>query len=146
MLMRFLFLLSSFLFTFSCLNGEETCGLMLGDELDPDENVVVAGKTIGFCCGNCVRRFEENVAYYIKASPTLQKMFSADEKKQLGVDEVKLLSQRFCAVYKDRIVNPNSPSIEYKGEKIYFWSNTAVRRWNRDPDRYYQAAKKEKRL
>ena len=119
---------------------------MLGDELDRDESVVVVGKTITFCCGNCARRFEENAAYYIKASPILQKKFSAEERKELGVDKVKLLKQRFCAVYKDRIVNPNSPSIEYKGEKIYFWSTTAVRRWNRDPDRYYKEAKNEEIL
>ena len=119
---------------------------MLGDELDRDESVAILGKTITFCCGNCVRRFEENTAYYIKASPSLRKKFSEDEQKELGVDKVKLLKQRFCPVYKDRIVNPNSPSIEYNGEKIYFWSSTAIRRWNRDPDRYYEDAKNDKIL
>ena len=146
MKVRLLLSLPLILTIFSSLKGEETCSLMLGDELDRDESVAILGKTITFCCGNCVRRFEENAAYYIKASPSLQKKFSVDEQKELGVDKVKLLKQRFCPVYKDRIVNPNSPSIEYNGEKIYFWSSTAVRRWNRDPDRYYKDAKNDKIL
>ena len=29
----------------------------------------------------------------------------------------------------------------YKDMTIYFWSTSAVRRWTRDPERYYQQAK-----
>ena len=32
----------------------ETCPIMEGEENDPEESVVVEGKTLGFCCGSCV--------------------------------------------------------------------------------------------
>ena len=87
-----------------------------------------------------MKAFDANQAYYIKALPVLAKMFSADEQKKLGVDKVKLLDQKFCPIYPERIVNPNSKTIEYKGKKIYFWSSSAQRRWKRDPEKYFKEA------
>ena len=126
----------------SVLAGEEpTCPLMIGEENDPEETVTVGGKSIGFCCGSCVKKFDENRAYYIKAVKELFIMFSAEQRASLGVNDVVLLQQRRCPIYPERIVNPKCPSVEYKGTKIYFWSSSALRRWNRDPDKYYQTAK-----
>ena len=127
--------------SFIGLHGESKCPLMVEDGIDPEESVVVEGKSIGFCCGTCVRKFEENKAYYIKAVEYLNDLFTPEQRKKLGVDDVVLLQQRRCPIYPDRIVNPNSPSVEYKGMKIYFWSSSAQRRWKRDPDKYYEEAK-----
>ena len=120
---------------------ERLCPLMVEDGIDPEESVVVEGKEIGFCCGTCVRKFEENKAYYIKAVKYLNELFTPEQRKRLGVDDVVLLQQQRCPIYPDRIVNPNSPTVEYKGMTIYFWSSSAVRRWKRDPDKYFQSAK-----
>lgn len=137
----------SLLFVSTALLAEEvTCPLMIGEENDPEETVAVEGKTLTFCCGSCVSKFEENKAYYIKASAQLQKLFTAAQLKALGVDKVKLLEQKRCPIYPDRLINPNSPTAEYKGKTIYFWSSSALRRWNRDPERYYQQAKADKVL
>ena len=111
-----------------------------GDENDPDESVVVEGKKISFCCGSCVTKFEENQAYYIKAVKSLYDKFTPAERKKLGVDDVKLLEQRYCPIYHERIINPNSKTVEYKGKTIYLWSSSAARRWARDADKYYQEA------
>ena len=118
----------------------ETCPIMKGDENDPEEFSVVAGKKIYFCCGSCVSKFDENKAYYIKAIPSLQKKFTEVELKELGVDKVKLLEQKYCPIYPERVINPNSKTVEYKGKTIYLWSSSAARRWTRDADRYYQEA------
>lgn len=117
------------------------CPLMVEDGVDPEETVTVNGNKIEFCCGTCVRQFEENKAYYIKAVKYLHDIFTPEQRKKLGVDDVVLLQQRRCPIYPDRIINPNSPTVEYKGMKIYFWSSSAVRRWKRDPEKYYQDAK-----
>ena len=45
------------------------------------------------------------------------------EKKKLGVDKVKLMEQRYCPIYPERVVNPNSKFEVYKGKKVYFWSS-----------------------
>ena len=129
------------LLTTPLLGVEKKCPLMVDDSIDPEETIVVEGKSVEFCCGTCVRKFEENKAYYIKAVKYLNDLFTPEQRKKLGVDDVVLLQQRRCPIYPDRIVNPNSPSVEYKEMTIYFWSSSAVRRWTRDPERYYQSAK-----
>ena len=123
------------------LKAISTCPLMIGEENDPEETITVEGNKLEFCCGSCVSKFEDNKAYYIAASNELFTQFSDTTRKKLGVDKVVLLDQRRCPVYNDRLINPNSPSIEYKGKKIYFWSSSALRRWKRDPDSYYEKAR-----
>ena len=68
------------------------------------------------------------------------------EKKKLGVDKVKLMEQRYCPIYPERVVNPNSKFELYKGKKVYFWSSSAIRRWKRDPDKYFAEAVKRGHL
>ncbi|MBN38871.1 MAG: hypothetical protein CMI29_10455 [Opitutae bacterium] len=140
------FILGFFLIQFSYAADDETCAIMLGDEIDPEEYSEVAGKKVYFCCGSCVKAFDANTAYYIKALPVLAKKFSDAEKKKLGVDKVKLLEQRYCPIYPERVVNPNSKFELYKGKKVYFWSSSAIRRWKRDPDKYYADAVKRGHL
>lgn len=132
-----LFLLSLLIINYV---NAKSCPLMQNDEIDPEEVSTASGKSIEFCCGSCVKAFDNNIAYYIKAIPSLGNMYTEAEKKKLKVCCVKLLSQRYCPIYPDRVINPNSPSVEYNGKKIYLWSSSAVRRWNRDPDRYYKQA------
>ncbi len=117
-----------------------TCPLMKDDEVDSEETSTVLGQKIEFCCGSCVKAFETNTAYYIKAIPELADKFTESQKKQLKVCCVKLLKQRYCPIYPDRLINPNSKTVEYMGKTIYLWSSSAVRRWNKKPDEYYYQA------
>ena len=144
---KLLTLIFGFLFVqLSFAADEETCAIMIGDEIDPEEYSEVAGKKIYFCCGSCVKAFDANTAYYIKALPALAKKFTDAEKKKLGVDKVKLMAQRYCPIYPENVVNPNSKFELYKGKKVYFWSSSAIRRWKRDPDKYYAEAAKRGHL
>ena len=77
------------------LYGVDKCALMLEDDIDPEEYSEVMGKKIEFCCGSCVKAFDKATAYYIKALPALAEKFTDAEKKELGVDKVTLLDQRF---------------------------------------------------
>ena len=139
--MKFLSTISIVMLAFSVNAADKMCPIMVEDSIDPEESTVVLGKNIQFCCGMCVRKFEENKAYYIKTVKYLNDLFTPEQRKELGVDDVVIMQQRRCPIYPDRIVNPNSPSVEYRGIKIYFWSSSAVRRWARDPEKYYQSAK-----
>ena len=76
----------------------------------------------------------------------ITKDISDAEKKKLGVDKVKLLEQRYCPIYPERVVNPNSKFEMHKGKKVYFWSSSAIRRWKRDPDKYFAEAVKRGHL
>ena len=118
-----------------------TCALMIGEENDPEETLTVEGVKLTFCCGSCVSKFEDNVAYYIKSSAQLFSKFTEAQRDKLGVNKVELLEQTRCPIYPDRLINPNSPTAEYKNTTVYFWSSSALRRWKRDPDGYYEQAK-----
>tara|TARA_B110000467_G_C18318526_1_gene483377 strand:+ start:1649 stop:2098 length:450 start_codon:yes stop_codon:yes gene_type:complete len=133
-------LLLTFLLANALFAEQETCALMAGDEIDTEEFSEVLGKKVYFCCGSCVKAFDSNQAYYIKAVPALAKLFSTGEQKKLGVDKVKLLDQKFCPIYPERVINPSSKSLEYKGKTLYFWSSSAQRRWKKDPEKYFKAA------
>ncbi|MCH2207219.1 MAG: hypothetical protein MK132_15295 [Lentisphaerales bacterium] len=132
-----------------CLNvsaEDKMCALMIEDEIDTEEFSEVTGKKIYFCCGSCVKKFDANAAYYIKAIPSLAKKFTDAEKKKLGVDKVTLLEQKYCPIYPDRLINPTCKTVDYKGKKVYFWSSSAVRKWQKEPEKYYAAAKKRGHL
>jgi YHS domain-containing protein len=133
-------LLFALLLTNALLAEDETCAIMVGDEIDTEEFSEILGKKVFFCCGSCVKAFDSNQAYYIKALPALAKKFSDAEQKKLGVDKVKLLDQRVCPIYPERVVNPNSKTLEYKGKTVYFWSSSAQRRWKKDPEKYFKDA------
>ena len=130
----------AFLLTNALFAEDETCAIMVGDEIDTEEFSEILGKKVFFCCGSCVKAFDANQAYYIKALPALAKKFSDAEQKKLGVDKVKLLDQRVCPIYPERVVNPNSKTLEYKGKTVYFWTSSAQRRWKRDPEKYFKDA------
>ena len=46
------------------------------------------------------------------------------------------IQQVFCPVYKDRVVSEKDPFVMYKGKKVYLFNQSAVRRWQQDPERY----------
>ena len=133
-------LLFALLLTNALFAEDETCAIMVGDEIDTEEFSEILGKKVFFCFGSCVKAFDANQAYYIKALPSLAKKFTDAEQKKLGVDKVKLLDQRVCPIYPERVVNPNSKTLEYKGKTVYFWSSSAQRRWKKDPEKYFKDA------
>jgi YHS domain-containing protein len=46
------------------------------------------------------------------------------------------IEQMYCPVLKDRKVSSKDPSITYKGVKVYFYSDLALKRFEKDPERY----------
>ncbi|MBB23595.1 MAG: hypothetical protein CMN04_12045 [Roseibacillus sp.] len=115
------------------LAENKLCPIMIEDETDEEEVVEFEGKKVLFCCGTCVKLWNQSPKYYIKVMGELLPQFKGMEK-ELGLDEIKVLPQKFCPVYPDRIVTPESPSVDVQGEKVYLFSKAAVRRWSRKPE------------
>ena len=44
----------------------------------------------------------------------------------IDLSKVKLLKQRFCIARPDRVVHPESPSVTFKGKKIYFFKSSDI--------------------
>ncbi len=106
---------------------------MIEDETDEEEVAEFEGRKVLFCCGTCVKLWNKSPKYYIKVMGELLPQFKGMEAK-LGLGEVKLLPQKFCPVYPDRVVTPESPSVEVQGKKVYLFNKAAVRRWSRKPE------------
>ena len=64
--------------------------------------------------------------------PKLLTICGMDEK--LGLDKVKLLDQRMCPVYNERLVTPDSPTVEFEGKTVYLYNKSALRRFNKSPE------------
>ncbi|MBP7950529.1 MAG: hypothetical protein KA004_12815 [Verrucomicrobiales bacterium] len=115
------------------------CPLMTDDDADPEYTVEYEGKQVILCCDKCAKHWKGNEKYVIKASLDLLPQFK-DMAAKLGLDKVELLPQRFCPIKTHNLVTPDSPSVEYKGKKVYLWDKKAVEKWNKDPDGCAQKA------
>ena len=66
--------------------------------------------------------------------------------KSLLDAKVKIIEQKFCMVYPDRVISPKSYAHEHEGKKYYFWSSTAIRKFKAKPDFYIERAKKNENI
>ena len=118
------------------------CPIMVEDEIDDEESSEYEGKTVYFCCTTCKKVFDANPKYIIKVAADSLPQFKGMEDK-LKLSEVKLLDQKFCPMYPDSLITPDSPSVEYKGKKIYFFKKRAVDKWEKDPEGNFKKATEE---
>ena len=71
------------------LADNKLCPIMIEDETDEEEVVEFEGKKVLFCCGTCVKLWNQTPKYYIKVMGELLPQFKGMEK-ELGLDEVKV--------------------------------------------------------
>ena len=62
------------------------------------------------------------------------------KEKELGVDGVKLMDQKFSAISHQTIVTPESPTVEYKGKKYFVFNAKEQEKWAKDPEGAYKKA------
>jgi YHS domain-containing protein len=130
--------------TFVCLSlgaeepANKICPIMTEDEADVEAKVTYKGKDIFFCCSPCIKQFNKEPDYYVALFQAM-KTVPAVQDLQVPAD-VKLLDQRYCPFSTDRLVGPASPSVEYKGVKIYFSKPGHLKSWDADPDKYAKEA------
>ena len=132
-LAAFAFLLSSALLGADEPTAQRFCPVMTSDEIDPDASPTVEykGVKIFLCCDQCVNKFKRDPAAYL------------DPKIVPALAAIKLpkreIEQMYCPVLKDRKVSTKDPSTTYKGVKVYFYSDLARQRFEKDPERYADA-------
>ena len=116
------------------------CPIFVDDEIDEEEVVEYKGQKVYMCCGTCVKEWNKNPDYYAKVA---QSMKIAPQLANFDLKNIKLMPQRFCPLRNDRVVHPDSPSITFKGKKIYFFKESDIkRRWNSDPEGAFAKARK----
>ena len=133
---RIFLLLHAVLCSGSSARGGESnakCPLMTEEDIDTEHTVEYEGIKVRFCCRSCVKIWNRNPRYVIKASAALLPQYAGMEAR-LELDKVTLLEQRYCPVRRTNLVTPDSPSVEYKGVKIYFWDEKSKEVWEKDAD------------
>ena len=107
------------------------CPLMIECEIDEEEFIIYKGVKVFTCCGTCKKMWKQNPDYFavvgVKQAPQL---------KAVASKTIKPMKQLFCPVYPATRVHPKSPSIEYKGKKIYLCKARAVTRFKANPEKY----------
>ena len=120
------------------LPKQKTCPLMIEEEIDLEdfETVTYKGVKVLTCCSTCKKMWAQNPDYFavvsVKQAPQLAKVASR---------KIKPMKQLFCPVYTDTRVHPKSPSIEFKGKKVYFCKDRAMKRFQANPAKYVKNLK-----
>lgn len=109
------------------------CPIMTEDDIDTEETVDFEGVKVGLCCAKCSKMWAKNAKYYIKAAPESLPQFKGMESK-LGLEKITLLPQKFCPIKNKSLVSPDSPTVEYKGTKVYFFDQRSADKWKADPE------------
>ncbi|MEM8953456.1 MAG: hypothetical protein AAGD22_04815 [Verrucomicrobiota bacterium] len=143
MKLKLAFILATIAIPASSIFAEDQtiCPIMTDTEIDVDEVVDFEGTTIYLCCGSCMSAWEDNPEYYIKVG-IVEGLLPQFESVPDSLKEVELLEQRFCPFRPETVIGPESPSIEYKGKKIYFFKERDIeRKWDADPEAAFAAAR-----
>ena len=127
-------ILLSILLPTIALADNKLCPIMIEDKIDQEEFVEHEGKKVYFCCTTCVKAWKKAPNYYIKVmgKEALPQFVGMDEKLKLS--EIELLPQKFCPIYTDSIVTPESPFLEIEGKKVYFFKKRGISRWEKDAE------------
>lgn len=114
--------------------AQKFCPVMTTDEIDPKASKAVEykGVKIYLCCDQCVGKFNREPSAYLDA-----KLIPGLAGKELPKREIE---QVFCPVLKDRKVSSKDVSTTYMGVKVYFYSDLAKARFEKDQARYADPA------
>jgi YHS domain-containing protein len=119
------------------------------EKVDPDvATTTYKGKTIGFCCPDCIKDFNKDPAKYMKkveAEEAKNKKADKDKKdakkgEQPAADSSKAVN-KFCAVEKENAVDPTVATTTYKGKTIGFCCEDCIKKFDRDPDAFMASLK-----
>jgi YHS domain-containing protein len=110
-----------------------------GEKVDPEvATTTYKGKTVGFCCADCIKDFNKEPAKYMKKvdeDVAKQKKDAAKKGEQPAADSTKVVN-KFCPVEKDNAVDPTAPTTSYKGKTVGFCCDDCIKKFERDPDSF----------
>ena len=110
------------------------------EKIDPEVTAQYKGKTIAFCCADCVKDFNKEPAKYMKkveAEEAKNKKAEKDKKKgeEPAADSTKVINT-LCPVEKENAVDPTAPTTVYKGKTVGFCCDDCIKKFERDPDSF----------
>ena len=131
-------LASVVLFSMASAADVPKCPIMTDDDADKEISATYQGKEIHFCCSPCLKQFKKEPDYYVALFQERKSVPAVQDLKVPG--DVKLLEQRFCPISTERLIGPASPSVDYKGVKVYLSKPGNVTTWTENPDKFAKEA------
>jgi len=113
----------------SAVDQQTHCPILTSIPVDADSpEVEFAGVKFKVCCTGCLKRWKAEPEAYLIASNLPQ--LKGRELPARRIDQV------FCPVYRDRVVSSKDPSAQYRGVTVFFFNETARKKFLANPQRY----------
>jgi len=117
---------------------------LTGEKIDPAVTTQYKGKTVAFCCADCIKDFNKDPAKYMKKIEADEaKNKKGDKKDGQAADKAKgeqpaagKVVNAMCPVEKDNAVDPTAPTTVYKGKTVGFCCDDCIKKFERDPDSF----------
>jgi YHS domain-containing protein len=108
------------------------------EAVDPDvATTQYKGKTVGFCCADCVKDFNKDPAKYMKKVEAEEaKKKDAAKKGEQPAAEKSVAVNKFCPIETDHAVDATVAMSTYKGKKVGFCCEDCIKKFEQDPDAY----------
>ena len=108
------------------------------EKVDPDvATTQYKGKTVGFCCADCVKDFNKDPAKYMKKVEAEEAKNKKDAKKgEQPAAEKSVAVNKFCPVENENAVDATVAMSTYKGKKVGFCCEDCIKKFEQDPDAY----------
>lgn len=107
------------------------------EKVDPDvQTVQYKGKTVGFCCADCVKDFNKDPAKYMKKVEAEEAKNKKEKKGEQPAVEKPAAVNRFCPIETEHAVDPTVATATYKGKKVGFCCEDCIKKFEQDPDAY----------
>ena len=114
------------------------------EKIDPEvATTQYKGKTVAFCCADCVKDFNKDPAKYMKKveaeeAKARKDAAKKDEQKkgeQPAADKGKAVN-RFCPIEPEHAVDPTVATSTHKGKVVGFCCEDCIKKFDLDPDAY----------
>lgn len=107
------------------------------DKADPAITTAYKGKTIAFCCEDCVKDFNKEPTKFIKKVEAEEAKNKKAGKKDLqsAADKTKPVNT-LCPIEKENAVDPTVATSTYQGKTIGFCCDDCVKKFGLNPAAY----------
>jgi len=109
------------------------------EKVDPAvQTAQYKGKTVGFCCPDCIKDFNKDPAKYMKkveADEAKNKKEGNKGEKPKGEQPAAAVN-KLCPVEHENAVDPTAPTTVYKGKTIGFCCDDCIKKFESNPDSF----------
>lgn len=107
------------------------------DKADPAITTTYKGKTIAFCCEDCVKDFNKAPTKFIKKVEAEEAKNKKAGKKgeKPAADKTKAVNT-LCPVEKENAVDPTVATSSYQGKTIGFCCEDCIKKFDSNPAAY----------